>query len=156
MKLYSPDFEYGEYIPSTFTCEGDRFLSPELVFEDIPAASQSLILIMEDPDVPVELREDKLFVHWVLFNIPATCTGLRQGKTQGILGANTRGDARYTGPCPPAEYIPNEHRYFFRLYALDSELDLQEGATKDEVLAASEGHIIDTAEYLGMYKKLHS
>lgn len=153
MYLKSSAFSDGERIPSQYTCEGDRFLSPSLSFGDFPEETKSLALVMEDPDVPKEIREDGLFVHWVLFNIPIEVTEFLEGEAKGTCGNNTRGEARYTGPCPPLEYEPSEHRYIFTLYALNTVLDLSEGVTKEELLAAMGGHGIDTATLKGLYRK---
>ncbi len=108
---------------------------------------------MDDPDVPTAIRPDGNFTHWVVFNIPASATSIDEGELIGVQGANTRGESRYTGPCPPPEYEPSTHRYFFMLYALDVMLNLSEGATKDEVLEALDGHVIETAELMGVYSK---
>lgn len=152
MKLTSSAFSDGETVPSKYSCDGDRFLSPPLEFKDVPKESKSLILIMEDPDVPKEIREDRLFVHWVLYNISPDTKTIDEGESVGMVGLNTRGEARYTGPCPPSEYEPSEHRYIFTLYALDTILDLEE-ATKESILQASQDHVLDTAVLMGRYKK---
>ena len=105
---------------------------------------------MDDPDVPAFVRKDQMWDHWVIFNIPPETKHLTEGKTPpGIQGNNTSGNAEYEGPCPP----DREHRYFFRLYALDTTLDLPTGATKQEVLGEMEGHILAQAELIGLYKK---
>ncbi|MFA6503056.1 MAG: YbhB/YbcL family Raf kinase inhibitor-like protein [Candidatus Paceibacterota bacterium] len=153
MKLASPAFEHAGSIPPAYTCDGDRFLSPPLTITDVPEAAQSLVLIVDDPDVPKALREDGNFTHWVLFNISPATNDLPAGEGVGTAGANTRGDARYTGPCPPPEYEPKTHRYFFKLYALDTILDLAEGTSKEEVESAMSNHIIATTELLGTYAK---
>lgn len=154
MKLTSAAFENGGMIPSKYTCEGDRLLSPPVSIAEVPEGSKSLALIMEDPDVPRALREDQLFIHWVLFNIPPDTSELSEGARVGMPGVNTRGETGYTGPCPPSEYEPQEHRYIFTLYALDTDLPLAEGATKEDVLAAMQTHVVETALLLGRYKKL--
>ena len=155
MKLSSSAFLDGGIIPLKYSCEGDRFLSPPLEFQDVPEETKSLVLIMEDPDVPKEVREDQLFVHWVLFNISPDTKVLNEGESVGTLGSNTRGEARYTGPCPPSEYEPSEHRYIFTLYALDTTLDVEE-VDKETILQAIEGHVLDEAVLVGKYKKLDS
>ena len=153
MEITSPAFENGERIPAAYTCDGDRLLSPELAFSGVPAAAQSLALIMDDPDVPKVLRPDGNFTHWVLFDIPPETTLIPEGGTIGTSGVNGAGGTGYRGPCPPPEYEPKTHRYFFELYALDTVLDLPEGASKEDVEAAMDGHILDIAELVGTYSR---
>lgn len=153
MQITSTAFENGGAIPSTYTCDGDRTLSPPLAFSDIPESASVLALLVDDPDVPKERRPDGTFDHWTLYNIPADTTEIPEGGTAGTAGVNSAGVAAYAGPCPPPEYEPSEHRYFFRLYALDEPLNIPEGATKKEVLSAMEGHIIATAELMGRYDR---
>lgn len=153
MKIQSSAFEEGGEIPSVYTCDGDRFLSPPLSFIDIPPHTATLALIVDDPDVPKEIREDGTFTHWILFNIPPETRAIPEGDSAGASGANTRGEARYTGPCPPPEYHPRKHRYIFTLYALDSELPLAEGATKEQVEKAMAGRSITSATLIGTYER---
>jgi Raf kinase inhibitor-like YbhB/YbcL family protein len=148
MKISSPAFNDNESIPSTFTCDGMN-ISPELRFSDIPATARALVFIMDDPDVPTAIRSDGMFIHWVLYDIDGTATGIPEGGTMGTSGVNTTGEIGYIGPCPP----DREHRYFFKLYALDRELDLPEGKTKDEVITAMRGHIIAEATLIGRYNR---
>lgn len=148
----SPAFGEGESIPMEFTCEGNN-ISPELSFDAVPEGTKSLALTMYDPDVPVAVREEGFFDHWVLFNIPATATGIPEGGTLGTSGKNTRGALAYTGPCPPSEYEPSEHRYIFTLYALDTELVLSEGASRAQVEEVVEGHVLGVGTLMGRYKK---
>ena len=140
-------------IPSKYTCDGDRSLSPALTFAGAPTAAKSLALIMDDPDVPKQLRPDGVFDHWTLFNIPASMSEIPEGGSVGIAGANGAGKNAYTGPCPPPQYEPSEHRYVFTLYALDRMLDLKAGATKQEVKAAMQGHILEQTQLIGRYKR---
>lgn len=153
MKITSPAFANSERIPTKYTCDGERFLSPPLSITEVPAEATSLALIMDDPDVPIALREDGIFTHWVLFNVPSTTFEIPEGADVGTFGANTRGEPRYTGPCPPPEYEPSTHRYFFKLYALDATLNFPKGATKGDVEAAMDGHILETAEMYGTYSR---
>ena len=164
--LTSPAFADGATIPSQYTCDGERGLSPTLAITGMPENARSLTLIMDDPDVPKSLRADGVFDHWVLFNIPPDTMRIPEGATSdyddlrgeavafGTPGANSAGRNAYTGPCPPPQYEPSEHRYFFRLYALDTTLSLQEGATRTEVEQAMEGHVIETAELMGRYRRV--
>lgn len=149
MKLTSPAFSHGKIIPSLYTCEGKN-ISPPLHISDVPSQAKSLVLICDDPDVPKRLRPDGIFDHWVLFNIPPTIHTIEENRPPpGIHGKNTNNQNSYYGPCPP----DREHRYFFKLYALDRMLSLKEGATKPEVEAAMQGHIIAQAELMGRYEK---
>jgi Raf kinase inhibitor-like YbhB/YbcL family protein len=153
MQLTSTAFEDAGRIPDKYTCDGDRFLSPPLSITGVPEGTQALALIMDDPDVPKELREDGLFTHWILFNIPADTSLIPQGAGVGTPGSNTRGEPRYTGPCPPPDHEPTTHRYLFKLYALDSTLDLPVGAPKEDLEAALNGHILEIAELTGTYSR---
>ncbi len=154
LSITSPAFENNGRISSKYTCDGDRAINPALIFSGIPEGAKSLALIMDDPDVPKVLKPEGVFDHWVLFNIPPDAKGISEGGTAGTAGANGAGKNAYTGPCPPPQYEPSEHRYIFVLYALDTVLQLKEGATKQEVLEAVEGHIIERAELIGRYKRL--
>ena len=142
MKLTSPEFENGNKIPRKFTCEGDDF-NPKLIIEAIPAGAKSLALIVDDPDAPMGT-----WVHWVSFNIPVI-SQIDEDSIPGKQGINDFGRKDYGGPCPPS----GTHRYFFKLYALDTVLDLNEGINKEALEEAVEGHILDTAELIGLYKK---
>ena len=161
--LTSPDFGSGGSIPSKFTCDGEQ-LNPALSVSGVPEGAKSLVLIMDDPDVPKQLRPDCIFDHWILFNLPALPSGqaggrqvflVERGKVPegAVVGSNSTGKSTYIGPCPPREYEPSRHRYFFRLYVLDAMLPLETGATKAEVLKAMKGHVIGEAELMGTYKR---
>ena len=153
LALTSSAFVNGETIPAKYTCDGDPKLSPPLSFGGVPEGAKSLVLIMDDPDVPKELRPDGVFDHWVLFNIPADTTTIAEDAVVGTPGSNSRGEARYTGPCPPPQYEPREHRYIFKLYALRAPLALSTGATKREVLDALAPLVIEEAELTGHYAR---
>jgi len=153
LTLTSPAFEANTSIPSTYTCDENGALSPALIFIGVPEGTKSFVLIMDDPDVPKSLKPDGVFDHWTLFNIRPETTGIPEGGTVGTAGANGAGRNSYTGPCPPAQYEPSEHRYFFKLYALDTMLDLTEGAKKKQVESAMEGHILEQTELVGKYKR---
>lgn len=149
MKMTSSAFKNGGKIPSLYTCDGEEF-SPPLNFHDVPKNAVSLVLIMDDPDVPPQVRNDGMWVHWVVFNIPPHFHQVMENTAPpGTLGSGTE-RLGYQGPCPP----DREHRYFFKLYALDSMLPLIEGATKEEVEKAMEGHILAQADYVGLYERL--
>jgi Raf kinase inhibitor-like YbhB/YbcL family protein len=150
MKLTSSAFTQGQPIPAKFSCKGDD-VSPALAWDEPPAGAQSLALIMDDPDAPMGT-----WVHWVLFNLPASARGLPEGvpttaaladgSVQGLTSARGHG---YHGPCPPS----GTHRYFFKLYALDTVLTLTDKADKKALLAAMEGHILAQAELMGTFSK---
>ncbi|HLB59407.1 MAG TPA: YbhB/YbcL family Raf kinase inhibitor-like protein [Bdellovibrionota bacterium] len=152
MKLSSSAFKEDSTIPSLYTCEG-KGINPPLDIVDVPSGAKSLALIMDDPDVPASLRPDRMYDHWVVFNIPPTTGHIAENSAPfGIQGKNTAGTARYFGPCPP----DREHRYFFKLYALDAMLSLHPGATKKELLDAMEGHILSQCQLMGRYEKKQS
>lgn len=145
----SPAFDNGGIIPSAYTCEGKN-INPPLVISDVPKGAKSLAIIMDDPDVPASVRPDKMYDHWVIFNILPNTQNIEKGKPpQGIHGKNTGGKNQYTGPCPP----DREHRYFFKLYALDQMLDLHAGVAKSDVEGAMKGHILQETELMGRYEK---
>ncbi len=147
-KLTSPEFENSGNIPSLYTCD-EANVSPPLKIEGVPAKAKTLVLIMDDPDAMKPAG--KVWDHWVAFNIPVETKEIAEGRNpEGVMGINSRGNLTYGGPCPP----DGEHRYYFRLYALDTKLKLKEGATKTEVLKAIEGHVIEQAELMGKYKRI--
>src|SRR5690242_6033871 len=129
MKLTSPAFKNTDKIPSKYTCDGSD-VNPELFISHVPSRAQSLVLIMDDPDVPSSVRTDNMWDHWVVFNIPPQTTHIPENSQPlGVPGRNTEGKLNYQGPCPP----DREHRYFIKLYALDIMLSLPQGASKKEV-----------------------
>lgn len=151
--LTSPAFEHNGKIPAKYTCDGERTMNPPLVIKGEPKEAKSLALIMDDPDVPKEVKPDGVFDHWVLFNIPAGTTDVPEGAALGVSGVNGAGKEGYIGPCPPPQYEPAEHRYIFTLYALSSPLALAAGATKQEVLEALAPLTIAKAELIGRYSR---
>ena len=149
MKLTSSAFVEGGKIPSKFTCQGEN-INPELHIKDVPPQAKALVLICDDPDVPEYVRKDRMYDHWVVYNIPPTITHISENsQPTGTPGKNTSGGLDYIGPCPP----DREHRYFFKLYALDQMLELKKGATKPEVEKAMEGHIIAQTQLMAHYEK---
>lgn len=151
MKITSPVFAYGQSIPKKYTCQG-LDISPPLTILDVPPGTKSLALIMEDPDVPPHIREDGLWVHWVVYNIPPTQHEAYEGTSDwGQFGVNTSGACQYQGPCPPDRM----HRYFFHVFALDRTFDFPQDKiiTRDLLLSAMEGHILDRAELMGVYEQ---
>ena len=145
IQLTSDAFANGQSIPAKYTCKG-RNISPALAWTEPPAGTQSLALIMDDPDAP-----GGTWVHWVLFNIPASARNLQEDlPASGIsVGKNSWGDMRYGGPCPPS----GTHRYFFKLYALDTGLSLSPGVIKEQLLKAMQGHILAQGELMGTFSK---
>jgi Raf kinase inhibitor-like YbhB/YbcL family protein len=150
MRISSFAFEQGGIIPTKYTCDGDN-VNPPLNFESVPSQTVSLVLLVDDPDVPVELRPSGNFDHWVIFNMPGRKIGIDEDSNPGrsVIGLNSAGENKYKGPCPP----DGQHRYFFRLYSLDTKLDLDLSATKADVIAAMDGHINEVAELMGTYKR---
>lgn len=151
--LSSSAFRQNGSIPPRYTCDGEQ-MSPPLSIAGTPSGTLSLALIAEDPDVPKQLKPDGTFLHWLVYNIPPAVTEMLEGTQVGTQGQNGSGKPGYTGPCPPTQYEPREHRYIFMLYALDTMLNLPEGATKDQVLAAMQGHVIAETRLVGVYQKL--
>ena len=154
LSLTSPTFESGQPIPRRYTCEGDD-ISPSLDWSGIPEGTKSLALIVDDPDAPDPAAPKRVWIHWVLYDIPASVTGLREGTGGEDLpegsreGLNDWKKAGYGGPCPPI----GRHRYFFRLYALDVILGDLKHPTKAQLERAMEGNVIGQAELMGTYKK---
>ena len=156
LSLTSSAFSVGESIPTVYTCDGDN-TSPPLEISGVSDNAKSLVLIMDDPDIPEVVKTSRgieKFDHWVLFNLPTNTTALAPNYSgEGVLGINSAGEAKYTGPCPPTEYEPTQHRYIFQLYELDTELDLTSKATQEEVRNAMGGHILQKVELMGLYDR---
>jgi Raf kinase inhibitor-like YbhB/YbcL family protein len=144
LKVTSPAFHDGGNIPTQFTCDGSD-TSPPLQIAGVPPEAKSLVLIADDPDAP-----GGLFTHWLVWNIPASTNLIAQGNApKGMQGANDFGKSGYRGPCPP----PGTHRYSFKIFALDRELDLRAGAKRNQVDAAMKGHVIAQGELVGHYAR---
>jgi len=147
MKISSPAFGNGDPIPRRHTCEGED-VPPMLVWEEVPPGVRSFALIAEDPDAP-----SGNFVHWVVYDLPPDTTQLPESAALpdgAQLGKNHYGTESYRGPCPPPG---KPHRYYFRLYALDSTLGLAGGATADEVRNAMRDHVLAEAETMGTWQR---
>jgi Raf kinase inhibitor-like YbhB/YbcL family protein len=147
--LQSSAFADGQAIPVRYTCDGDD-LSPPLSWAEPPAGTQTLALVVDDPDAPMGT-----WVHWVLFNLPAATRSLSEGvpageslAVGGLQGANSWKRVDYGGPCPPQG---STHHYVFKLYALDTSLDLSAGATKGDVEKAMNGHVLAQGQFVGTY-----
>ena len=152
--LSSTDFTHNGSIPRRFTCEGDD-VSPALEWHDPPPGTRSFALTLDDPDVPDPAHPQRIWVHWVLYDIPALARALPQASQSSMLPAGTRSGLNdwtrtgYGGPCPPI----GRHRYFFKLYALDCQLPSLHEPTKGQLEAAMESHILEKAEMVGTYMK---
>jgi len=150
IKLTSPAFEDGGLIPAKYTCDGAD-ISPPLQWDAVPEGTRSIALICDDPDAPIGT-----FVHWVLFNLPAQTRELPENippdstLTNGASqGTSDFGRIGYGGPCPPS----GTHRYFFKIFALDTQIDLAAGARKPDLLKAIQGHILAQGQLIGKYKR---
>ena len=144
-ELTSSAFTEGEAIPRRHSCEGDN-VSPPLSWRSPPEGTRSLALIVHDPDAPIGD-----FVHWIGWNIDPGSGGLEEGAHAPVEGASGFGENGYGGPCPPPGHGP--HRYVHELFALDSELNLDEGASRDRLEDAMEGHVLGGAELVGTYER---
>ena len=154
LSIQSKSFKHNEMIPARYTCDGQD-ISPLLEWSGIPAEAKSLVLIVDDPDAPDPAAPKMTWVHWVMYNIPVHAQGLEENIPAASFPAGTKegindwGRTGYGGPCPPI----GRHRYFFKLYALDTVLtDLQQ-PTKVQVEKAIEGHILAKAELVGTYQR---
>lgn len=146
MEITSTAFSDGTQIPKRYGCDGDG-MNPPLEFTDVPAEARALALVVDDPDAP-----GGTFVHWVLWNMPATLREIPENwePEPGVsVGANGAGKNSWYPPCPPSGI----HHYHFKLYALDQKIDLAEGSDKGELEKAMEGHTIAQTKLVGTYEK---
>jgi Raf kinase inhibitor-like YbhB/YbcL family protein len=154
LTLTSTAFSQGGEIPSRYTCEGED-LAPPLDWAGVPETARSLVLIVDDPDAPDPQAPRMTWVHWVLYNLPPDAHGLPEGVTSNNLppgteeGHNDWNRAGYGGPCPPI----GRHRYFYKLYALDTTLTGLDLPGKADIETVMAGHVIEQAELLGTYEK---
>jgi Raf kinase inhibitor-like YbhB/YbcL family protein len=146
MKILSDAFEPGGYLPVKYTCNGDN-VSPALKIIEVSGETESMALIFDDPDAPLGS-----FTHWIIFNLSPATRELKENMPEDSIleggvfqGRNSYGDTGYGGPCPPPG---NEHRYYFRLYALDTRLDVGPGISRNELIKAMENHTIDQSELM--------
>ena len=142
MRISSPEFEQNQAMPKRLSCQGED-VNPLLIIDGIPKDAKALALIVDDPDAP-----SGTWVHWVVYDI-SVVGRIEENSIPGKQGMNSAGKRDYHGPCPPS----GTHRYFFKIYALDKMLNLGEGLNKEELEQAIEGHILDKAELIGLYKK---
>jgi Raf kinase inhibitor-like YbhB/YbcL family protein len=155
LEVTSTAFKQAGEIPARYTCEGDD-TSPPLAWSGAPAGTKSFALIVDDPDAPDPAKPQRVYVHWVVYGLPATTTGLpesasKKGMPSGASqGKNDWGKQEYGGPCPPI----GRHRYFFKLYALDTQPTFVSPPTKPDLLAAIKDHILAQGELMGTYQKV--
>jgi Raf kinase inhibitor-like YbhB/YbcL family protein len=144
MKITTSAFQQGGNIASKFSCDGAN-TSPPLQISDVPSGAKSLVLVVDDPDAP-----SGLFTHWTVWNIPPQTSTIAEGSTpKGVQGTNDFGKSGYGGPCPPS----GAHRYYFKIFALDRDLDLPFGAKRSQLDAAMKGHVIAQGQLMGRYAR---
>jgi Raf kinase inhibitor-like YbhB/YbcL family protein len=154
LKVSSSAFEQGGSIPSLYTCEG-KDISPPIAWSGLPSNTKSVAMIVDDPDAPDPAKPQRVYAHWIVYNLPPQTTALaenasKRGMPDGaVQGKNDWGKTEYGGPCPPI----GRHRYFFKLYALDTTLTGLAKATKADLEKAMKGHIVDSGELMGTYQK---
>lgn len=144
MQIQSSAFADGEKIPTKYTCDGEN-ISPPLIWSGAPQDTKSQVLILDDPDAP-----SGTFVHWLSYGIPAATTSLAEGAQAGVQGQNSARKQGYSGPCPPKGPA---HHYYFKIYALDTNLDLKSGATMKDVENAMASHILAQGQMIGLYSR---
>ncbi|HST08285.1 MAG TPA: YbhB/YbcL family Raf kinase inhibitor-like protein [Gemmatimonadaceae bacterium] len=155
LQLTSSAFSQGGPIPGKHTCEGED-ISPPLAWSGAPPNTKSFALIVDDPDAPDPAKPQRVYVHWVVYNIPANVNALAENVSKkgmpggSVQGKNDWGKPEFGGPCPPI----GRHRYFFKLYALDTELTPLGSATKAALEAAMKGHVVAAGELMGTYEKV--
>lgn len=145
MKIQSSTFQHNENIPPKYTCDGEG-INPPLQFFDVPGNAKSLVLISDDPDAPMGI-----WVHWTIWNIDPKIIEIAENSVpaNAVEGTTSFGNVGYGGPCPPS----GVHRYFFKLYAIDTLLDLPAGTNSKDLEKAIQGHIVDSAEFIGLYSR---
>lgn len=158
MKVLSKAFREKELIPLKYTCDGEN-ICPPLEIHGIPKNTESLVIIMDDPDIPDSVKKNlniEVYDHWVLFNVKldnleAGFFEIKEGvEPEGEGGVNSSGKINYIGPCPP----DGQHRYFIKVYALESFIDLPHGASKAQIEKQMKGIILDSAELMGFYERI--
>jgi len=154
MKVTSSAFQQGGPIPAKYTCEGQD-TSPPLAWSGAPSSAKSIAIIVDDPDAPDPAKPQRVYVHWVVYNIPGATSSLSENASKSGMpkgaeqGKNDWGKPQYGGPCPPI----GRHRYFFKVYALDTTLSGLSGPAKADLERAMKGHILDSGELMGTYQK---
>jgi Raf kinase inhibitor-like YbhB/YbcL family protein len=143
LTVKSPAFEPGKPIPKKYTCDGQD-INPPLTIEGIPKEAKTLVLALDDPDAP-----NGTFDHWIVWNIPASTSKIAENSAPGMEGFNSARQPGYMGPCPPS----GTHRYFFKVFALDTALDLGIGSKKKDAEKAMQGHVLAKGELMGTYRR---
>ncbi len=143
LTVKSPSFQHKSLIPKKYTCD-DQDINPSITIEGTPKEAKSLALILDDPDAP-----SGTFDHWVVWNIPSSTTKIAENSVPGTEGLNSAHQTGFMGPCPPS----GTHRYFFKVYALDVDLNLNDRSTKKDLEKAMAGHTIAKGELIGLYHR---
>ena len=143
LSVKSSAFEAGKLIPKKYSCDGQD-INPPLTIEGVPKQAKTLVLVVDDPDAP-----SGTFDHWIVWNIPTSTSKIGENTVPGMEGLNSARQRGYMGPCPPS----GTHRYFFKVYALDTELSLGVGSKKKDVEKAMQGHILAKGELIGLYHR---
>jgi hypothetical protein len=143
LSIKSPAFEHGKLIPKKYTCDGQD-INPPLTIEGVPKEAKTLVLAVDDPDAPSGTWD-----HWIVWNVPASTSKIAENSVPGKEGVNSARQPSYMGPCPPG----GTHRYFFKVYALDTELSLGAGSKKKDVEKAMQGHVLAKGELMGLYRR---
>jgi Raf kinase inhibitor-like YbhB/YbcL family protein len=141
--ITSPVFTNNNFIPEKYSCDGDG-INPPIFIEKVPERTESLALIMDDPDAA-----SGTFVHWIIWNIDPALSQIAEDSVPGVEGLNSGGRKGYTGPCPPS----SKHRYFFKVFALDSMVSLNANSKKGDLEKAMEGHVLAKGEIMGLYRR---
>ena len=144
LTIKSPAFEDGRLIPKKYTCDGED-INPPLTIEGIPKEAKTLVLAVADPDAPAGTWD-----HWIVWNIPVSTSRIAENSVPGKDGVNSFRRQGYGGPCPPGG---TQHRYFFKIYALDTELSLGAGSKKKDAEKAMRGHVLAEGELMGLYRR---
>jgi Raf kinase inhibitor-like YbhB/YbcL family protein len=144
LKVTSPVFEPNQQIPKKYSCDSQD-INPPLTIQDIPQETKTLALVLDDPDAP-----SGTFTHWTMWNLPSTKNSIDENTAPGIEGLNSMGTRGYTGPCPPPS---KPHRYIFKIYALDSALDLDFDSDKSDLEKAMSGHILAEGKLVGLFSR---
>jgi Raf kinase inhibitor-like YbhB/YbcL family protein len=143
LSIKSPAFEHGKLIPKKYSCDGQD-INPPLTIEGIPKEAKTFVLAVDDPDAP-----SGTFDHWIVWNIPASASKIGENTVPGTEGMNSARQQGYMGPCPPS----GTHRYFFKVYALDTELSLGASSRKKDAEKAMQGHVLAKGELVGLYRR---
>jgi len=143
LSVKSSAFEHGKLIPRKYTCDGQD-INPPLTIEGIPKEAKTLVLAVDDPDAPSGTWD-----HWIVWNIPASTSKIAENSVPGKEGVNSARRQGYMGPCPPG----GTHRYFFKVYALDTQLSLDASSRKKDAEKAMQGHVLSKGELMGLYRR---